>query len=466
MTMGRGRTVNPRGIPRRRVLRAGSTTVAEAVMPYDYGATFQLSGVPGTVIEDVINVGADGTFVAMAIGYGLEEQCDRSLCIGEPATPLLDMTSMLSDIPTDALLTGFRVNPRLLDVLFETKTSSLRNGRAIERFSVRSTSNTSLPRCEILQRLKPPSRVSFLLSIVDTATGRELQDEPVHNLASLGNSDGRRPFRPFAYPITFLPRSSVRLQVIERSPNVTGTLFVVLYGYRIIAPGCPEPLVRSLRGTPACPVETIGRPSDRVVPFDYVANFELTGRRGNVLTDEIPIHVDGGFVTTALGYGLGVEDDDVQIIEPPAPDDTGTIDLGALELRDLPVAALIDGLRIRPSMIRLAFDPTTGKPIATFPIQLANQVFESVNRPEHVSFRYDIMDTGTGREMQNQPLNNIAGLGIANGDRPFKRLVRPMIFRPRSTIRVTVYEHCGRGRLFLVFQGYKVLGSEQPRGLG
>ncbi len=61
--------------------------------------------------------------------------------------------------------------------------------------------------------------------------------------------------------------------------------------------------------------------------------------------------------------------------------------------------------------------------------------------------------------MQNQPINNIAGLGIANGERPFKKLARPMLFLPRSTIRVTVDERFGRGNLFIVFQGYKRLGG-------
>ena len=86
-------------------------------------------------------------------------------------------------------------------------------------------------------------------------------------------------------------------------------------------------------------------------------------------------------------------------------------------------------------------------------------MFERLNRPDDVSFRYSIFDTGTGRELQNQPINNIAGLGIANGDRPFKRLARPMLFQPRSTIRVTVEEQFGSGTLFIVFQGYKLLSG-------
>src|SRR4029077_1108185 len=107
----------------------------------------------------------------------------------------------------------------------------------------------------VLQRIKPPEELSFLFSIVDSSTGREFQDQPSHNLASLGKSNGERPFRALAQPMYFAPRSTLRLQVTERSEGVSGTLFVVLYGYRVLgAAACPEPVARQLRGMPQCPV--------------------------------------------------------------------------------------------------------------------------------------------------------------------------------------------------------------------
>jgi hypothetical protein len=118
--------------------------------------------------------------------------------------------------------------------------------------------------------------------------------------------------------------------------------------------------------------------------------------------------------------------------------------------------ALSDGIRIRPNFVRIAF--TNDGKLADLSVDLTNKIFESLNRAEDVSFRYTIFDSGIGQELQNQPINNIAGLGIANGDRPFKKFARPMIFLPRSTIRVTIEEHFGRGTLFCVFQGYKILG--------
>jgi hypothetical protein len=91
-------------------------------------------------------------------------------------------------------------------------------------------------------------------------------------------------------------------------------------------------------------------------------------------------------------------------------------------------------------------------------------LFESLNRPESVSFRYSIFDTGRGHELQNLPLHNIAGLGSADGDRPFKRFARPALFLPRSTVRVRVEEQFGRGILFMALQGYKILGPPPSGG--
>ena len=218
--------------------------------------------------------------------------------------------------------------------------------------------------------------------------------------------------------------------------------------------------MRSLRGSPACPTETIGNPRDRTVPFDYVARVELTGPPKNRVEVEVPINVEGGFVATTLGYGLAVSELTIRVRETAARLGfvTDKIDLSLLPLRIFPRNALTDGIRIRPNFLRIAFQDN-GELSAALPADLLDGVFEPLNRSEDVSFRYTIFDSGRGVELQNQPIHNIAGLGIANGDRPFKRFARPMIFLPRSTIRITIEEHFGRGTLFLVFQGYKVLGA-------
>src|SRR5262249_13782816 len=57
----------------------GPTASEGVIIPYDHAATFELKGRPGNIVQDVINVGSDGVFVATAIGYGFEEQRARPL---------------------------------------------------------------------------------------------------------------------------------------------------------------------------------------------------------------------------------------------------------------------------------------------------------------------------------------------------------------------------------------------------
>jgi len=308
--------------------------------------------------------------------------------------------------------------------------------------------------------------VSFFFSIVDSNSGRELQDEPIHNLASLGKTNGERPFRVLPQPLSFAPRSTIRLQVIENSEGVRGTLFIVLYGYKILAAShCPESVVRALQGTLECPGEIIGLPTDRITPFDYVANLQLANRPGRLITQDVNVNVEGGFVATAVGYALQAESPPFRLAAAVARLDASTraeivnssdeFNLAALPLSVFGARAVEDGFRIRPSLLRVALQDG-GALSETVAPELIDKVFESLNRADDVSFRYTLFDGGTGRELQNGLIHNIAGLGIANGDRPFKRFSRPMIFFPRSTIRVVVQEHFGRGRLYLVFQGYKL----------
>jgi hypothetical protein len=438
-----------RGVPRRFGPATSPGASPTSIIPYDYAAKCELKGIPGNIVQDVINISVEGVFVAVAIGYGFEEERGRPIELprqgGQPLPlPFKPGDVTLGQIPTEALITGFRLEPRFGPAVFPDQ---------------------ELPRDlgnKLLQRVKAPEEISFLFSMVDSGTGRELQDEPTHNIASLGTSNGERPFRLLAQPLTFLPRSTIRLQIIERSEGIRGTLFIVLYGYKILgASSCPEPLMRSLRGAPACPIETIGNPRDRTIPFDYVARIELAGSPKIRAEVEIPVNVEGGFVATALGYGLAVAELGVNIKELATrlglvTDDK--INLSLLPLRIFPRNALSDGIRIRPNFLRLAF-MDNGSLSTALPADLLDRIFEPLNRPEDVSFRYTIFDSGRGVELQNQPIHNIAGLGIANGDRPFKRFARPMIFLPRSTIRITIEEHLGRGTLFVVFQGYKVLGT-------
>ena len=533
----------------------------ENVVPYDYGATFEVAGTPGAIRQDVINISPDGMFVAVAIGYGFEEDRARPLLLAvhdrvgpsgralrRPVTRPANFTAparapfpagavfgapslirpgdvTLGEIPAAALISGFRVNPTLEGLVFGGATGALPGNRSVpatDRELADAEVSVELleedgdgRRPTLFQQMRAPAEISFLFSMLDSSSGRELQDEPTHNLASLGTSRGERPFRWLAQPITFMPRSTMRLQVIERSEGVRGTLFIVLYGYKVLGSArCAEPLARQIAAEIATRTEMEVRPTDRVIPFDYVTTFALAGRPGNAVEAEATVNAEGGFVATSVGYGLLVEEQSVRILWENADDinDSPLVDqpaggfpqpppilnwdirqiaqlrrawLDALEqqrrgnppaiippeplvnlaflpLRLLPANALAEGIRIRPDFVRVAFQ-NNGRLADAIPVSWLDQLFERLNRPGDVSFRYTVYDGGRGRELQNQPLHNIAGLGIATGERPFKKLARPLLFLPRSVIRVRVDERFGRGTLFIVFHGYKALSA--PGGM-
>jgi hypothetical protein len=183
-----------------------------------------------------------------------------------------------------------------------------------------------------------------------------------------------------------------------------------------------------LAGTPA-----------KEIPYDHVATFRLTGVPGNRVQDVINVSVDGAFVAAAIGYSF-----------IPAP-----LRLALNRTGDLNV----------PVDARLAGASAFAEPAIEGDARgLVQAMFRCLMvRLCGIDFKYSIIDSSVGRELQNLPIHNIAGLGKADGDRPFRPMARPMLFMPRSTIRIEVQEvsslpiHKG-AELFIVLHGYKILG--------
>ena len=177
------------------------------------------------------------------------------------------------------------------------------------------------------------------------------------------------------------------------------------------------PVFHSSAGSPIPAVA----PTSKEIPYDYVATFDLTGQRGNRVQDVINISVDGAYVAVAIGYSF-------------IP--------GKLELSTQP-----------------SLDSLNSPTVASLVTQCL------LVRICGIQFKYSLIDSGTGRELQNKPIHNIAGLGEANGERPFRPLAKPIVFMPRSTIRIEVEEvfegppYTG-AQLYIVLHGYKILGSE------
>ena len=176
-------------------------------------------------------------------------------------------------------------------------------------------------------------------------------------------------------------------------------------------------------------------PTIKEIPYDYVAHFVLEGRRARRVQDVINISTDGAFVAVAVGYSF--------IPAPPKPPSNGGG--GGVILSGDIVAALLGN------------DPCLQQ---AYLAQLCG-----------IHFKYAIIDSGSGRELQNRFIHNIAGLGEPNGNRPFRPMAKPMLFAPRSTIRIEIEEISegdlyGYGEnnarstteLYIVLHGYKVLG--------
>lgn len=199
----------PEGMP--------STAVAPTIkeVPYDYVARFTLRGLRGNRVQDVINISVEGSFVAVAIGYSF---IPAKLATVEP--------------PTDDSL-NFKIQHGV-DFLVNNFIKSLGNDPRM------------LAQCLLVQLCG----IDFKYSIIDSGSGRELQNQPIHNIAGLGEATGRRPFRPLAKPMLFMPRSTIRIEVEEISEGpiygyedtvtkqrVGAELFIVLHGYKILGYG-------------------------------------------------------------------------------------------------------------------------------------------------------------------------------------------------------------------------------------
>lgn len=194
-------------------------------IPYDYVATFTLEGRRGNRVQDVINISVDGTFVAVAIGYSF---------ISRQGTPEFDviLNNALTSNAASGIANSRAVNANFIKLLQPFLTP------------LKVTTNQPLPfitaeafaRCLALRLCG----LDFKYSIVDSATGRELQNRPIHNIAGLGEPSGDRPFRPLAKPMVFQPRSTIRFEIEELSEGLLfagAELFIVLHGYKILGVG-------------------------------------------------------------------------------------------------------------------------------------------------------------------------------------------------------------------------------------
>jgi hypothetical protein len=229
-------------------------------IPYDYVAKFTLKGIRGNREQDVINISVEGAFVAVAIGYSFIPA--RLQALTRPPEKLLDLINRLIDSPVatqtaNALKTNFNLLTahQLVNISQAIAPTLGQIVQIIVHTISQTTSQTTVDPLMVLQCLLVRlCGIDFKYSIIDSGTGRELQNQPIHNLAGLGEPTGDRPFRPLAKPMLFMPRSTIRIEVEEVSEGpiiygyddragrrVGAELFIVLHGYKILGYGTGQP---------------------------------------------------------------------------------------------------------------------------------------------------------------------------------------------------------------------------------
>jgi hypothetical protein len=222
-------------------------------IPFDYAFRYGLKGQRNFVQNSTVTVSIEASFSAVSIGYGVVPRVSPIEFGLSPAprgpqfptTPFGNVVMALAQAldeevnftatspgagrigPRTAavLKDGFRLNPELAESIL------LAGGLGVLSDEVASRVFRAVA--------APPDRVAFMYALFDEGSGREFQSEPILNIAGLGSPDGKRPFRYFAQPIEFAPRSTIRLQITEVSA-FQGELHVCLHGYKTLGtPGTP-----------------------------------------------------------------------------------------------------------------------------------------------------------------------------------------------------------------------------------
>ena len=214
-------------------------------------------------------------------------------------------------------------------------------------------------------------------------------------------------------------------------------------------------------------------------PFDHSFQFHLEGRPRQTHRSTVTVSVESSFTAVSIGYGVVPEVSPIVF----GIDVEQVFGEGAATLRSLPFSAVLDaldrsvtatpdvpgntppleaalrnGIKLNPDFATFALQGNAKSEIDAASYAKLFQVASPP--PEEVQFLYALYDEATGREFQSAPLLSIAGLGAADGKRPFRYFAQPIIFGPLATIRMEIIELGDfRGELHVALHGYKRLGE-------
>jgi hypothetical protein len=205
-------------------------------IPYDYVATFALQGKRGNRVQDVINISTDGAFVAVSVGYSFLPELTKHVTI----TGITAAGGPEWSLNGSGRLGRLESPPQVLEGIDAGFLSAEVATQPLAQAEDRLVDPVALLQCRLVQTCG----IDFKYSITDSGSGRELQNQPIHNIAGLGKADGERPFRPLAKPMLFMPRSTIRIEIEEVSQGLLykdSLLYIVLHGYKMLNYGTGLP---------------------------------------------------------------------------------------------------------------------------------------------------------------------------------------------------------------------------------
>lgn len=130
------------------------------------------------------------------------------------------------------------------------------------------------------------------------------------------------------------------------------------------------------------------------------------------------------------------------------------------EIGPATAAAISRGFRLNPNTARAMLADSGAAPLD--PAGLASLFATNGGGvdPKDVQFLYALFDDGSGRAFQSDPVLSTAGLGTADGERPFRPFARQIRFEPRATIKLEVTPLTSfHGELHVALHGYRILGE-------
>jgi len=412
-----------------------SATLTKTI-PFDYVFEFKLQGKPANNIQDVVKlqdvveISMQGIFVAVSLGYSFvldERKTPRSfgLSIGPPTIPDVPVLipffqpEVIELVAAVSTMGAFLTGPPGSDVAV----LNLNNQAVVASATIGSdgTAFVTFPPLGISASLRAWNRTNNLLSeqvdLTEADSTPLVGPDPVTNrMPAAGDK---------TVTVYGTAGNNVQVSILD----TTGTLIPI----DLISP--PAPLAVAPFGS-----GVVGR---QTVPLK-VNNIDRPLSAGETL-----------FVSLITGSPPSIGLSSRFTISPPRPSN--------LSLRSIMDAlATADVSQTSGFRFSQRFSPifNADTPLDQVDPTILSSAFEPACGAEDVSFLYTVDVVSTGRELQNKPIHNIAGLGIANGDRPFRPLARPIAFEPRSVIRIQIEELSTLpGTLYIVLQGYKTLGT-------